>query len=511
MNTSGAVTPTYQTLLAENEAFGIENEKLKAQIFVLTNELTQLKRLITGARSERFVPAGTTSQLALGLTPEPDETGVAVETEEVTYTRHKSKHKYTPHGRNPIPVHLPRKEIIIEPAEDTASMKRIGEEITEELDYEPGKLYVNRYVRPKYARTAGDGVVIGTLPTRPIEKGIAGPGLLAHLAISKYVDHLPLYRLRKQFLREDVKLPASTLGDWISSICELLMPLYELERTLIQKTDYLMVDETPIRVQDPDTKGKCHKGYYWVYFDPLGRRVLFDYRDSRSRDGPEEMLNDFSGFLQTDGYAGYDAFGRRDSISHAACFAHARRYFTDALPTDNTRAEWMLLRIQQLYASERQAREASFTPQQRLELRQQEALPVLAEIKAWLEVNRQQVLPKSDIGKAVAYMLKYWQRLNVYTTDGRLEIDNNLVENAIRPIALGRKNYLFAGSHDGARRAAVIYSLVVTAKLHDVEPFAYLKDVIACISDYPHKQISQLLPQNWERTFYTDSSNITNR
>jgi transposase len=512
MSSSEPVKPTYQTLLAENEALSVENEKLKAQILVHTHELARLKKLIRGAKSERFIPAENAAQLTLPTFAGEDRATSAVATEEITYKRKKSKQIFTPHGRNPLPAHLPRKEIVIEPDGDTTRMKKIGEEVTEELDYEPGKLYVNRYVRPKYARNGGDGVVIGSLPTRPIEKGMAGPGLLAHLAIGKYVDHLPLYRQRKQFLRHDIKLPASTLGDWLRSTCKLLEPLYELQRALIQKACYLQTDETSIRVQDSATKGQCHKGYYWVYHDPLDRLVFFDYRDSRSRDGPEKMLGDFSGFLQTDGYAGYDTFGRRNAITHLACFAHARRYFVDAVPNDaSNRAEAMLVQIQKLYDVERQARENGASYDERYQLRQAEALPVLSEMKAWLETERQRVLPKSAVGQAIAYMLKFWQRLNVYTTDGRLEIDNNLVENAIRPVALGRKNYLFAGSHDAARRGAIIYSLVVTAQLHDVEPFRYLKDVIARISEHPHKHLAELLPQNWKRTFYADSSNITNQ
>jgi transposase len=291
MSSSEPLKPTYQTLVEENEALSFENEKL-------SNELARLKKLISGAKSERFIPSENALQLALQGFAGEDRATSTVATEQITYTRKKSKQTFTPHGRNPLPEHLPRKEIIIEPDCDTTQMKKIGEEVTEELDYEPGKLYVNRYVRPKYAHNGGDGVVIATLPTRPIEKGIAGPGLLAHLAIGKYVDHLPLYRQRKQFLRHDVKLPAATIGDWLRRTCELLLPLYELKRTLIQRARYLQVDETSIRVQDSGTKGKCHKGYYWVYHDPLARLVFFDYQDSRSRDGPEKMLSDFSGFLQ---------------------------------------------------------------------------------------------------------------------------------------------------------------------------------------------------------------------
>ncbi len=492
------IPTTYDELLAAYQA-------QQAQIYLMTEELRQLKRLIFGSKRERFVPAENGSQIALGLIPESDEPTVLSETEQVTYSRKKSKAKHTPHGRSPLPAHLPRKEIIIEPEEDTSGMKRIGEETTEELEYTPPTLHVNRYIRPKYAHPNGEGVLVGLLPTRPVEKGKFGPGLLAHLAISKYVDHLPLYRQRKQFLRQKVDLSASTLGDAIGATCELLNPLYERQRKIIQQAGYLMVDETGIRVQDSETKGKCHRGYFWVYYDPLCPAAFFDYRQTRSRAGPEKMLADFSGYLQTDGYQGYDEIGARKSIIHVACFAHARRYFSDALPNDAVRAEWMLLRIQKLYEVERKARESGYTHDERYHIRQAEALPVLTEIKEWLDTERQKVVPKSAIGKAVAYMIKYWQRLNVYTTVGMLEIDNNPVENAIRPVALGRKNYLFAGSHDGARRAAIIYSLVVTAQLHGLEPFEYMRDVIARLPEHPQKQLDELLPQNWHTTESTNS------
>ena len=489
----GKVPATYEALLAAYQA-------QQTQIFLLTEELNRLKRLIAGSKRERFVPSENGSQISLGLMPETDESQSAIQTEEVTYTRHKPKPKHTPHGRNPLPAHLPRKETIIEPEEDTTGMNRIGEEVTEELEYKPGTLYVNRYVRPKYARQNGDGVLIGMLPVRPVEKGKFGPGFLANLAISKYVDHQPLYRQRKQLLRQKVNLPASTLGDAIGSTCELLMPLYELQRGIVLQVNYLMVDETRIRVREPQTRGKCHHGYFWVYYDPLKPIAFFDYRETRARDGPEEMLADFSGYLQTDGYRGYDEFGDRDSIIHVVCFAHARRYFTDALPNDAARAEGMLLRIQKLYEVERKARESGCTHEQRYQLRQAEALPVLSEIHEWLDIERHKVVPKSAIGKAIGYMLKYWKRLNVYTTNGMLEIDNNLVENAIRPVVLGRKNYLFAGSHDGARRAALIYSLVITAQLHGHEPFEYMSNLIARLPEHPHKRIAELLPQNWRST-----------
>lgn len=234
-----------------------------------------------------------------------------------------------------------------------------------------------------------------------------------------------------------------------------------------------------------------------MYYDPVAKLVLFDYRPGRSRAGPNEMLKNFQGYLQCDGYTGYDDILARPGVLAVGCYAHARRYFEQAQDSDHERAEWMLVKLQALYALERQAREAQMSFDERNALRQQHAVPILAEIKTWLGQNGTQVLPKSAIGKAIGYMLGQWPKLAKYTNDGRLEIDNNLVENAIRPVALGRKNYLFAGSHEGAKRAAIIYSLVATAKLHNVEPFAYLKDLLTRLPDHPHHQLAELLPQNW--------------
>ncbi|MDZ7403326.1 MAG: IS66 family transposase, partial [candidate division KSB1 bacterium] len=419
-------------------------------------------------------------------------------TKVITYTRKEKSRPLTPPSRHPLPASLPREEILIEPQEDVTGMKKIGEEITEELEYTPGKLYVKRYIRPKYARPEGEGVVVGTLPSRPIDKGIAGPGLLAHVLISKYVDHLPLYRQRQQFRRHEVELAESTLCDWVKASCELLNPLSEALRDEILRQPYLMADETPMRVLDSSQPGKCHLGYHWVYYAPLVKLAYFDYQPSRSRDAPQQLLKNFAGHLQTDGYAAYEVITRRPEVTAVGCWAHGRRYFVEAQDNDRERAEWMLSQIQQLYHLERQARDLGLSHDERYRLRQESAQPILITIKAWLDQQVRQVLPKSALGKAMGYTLGQWSKLEKYLSDGRLEIDNNLIENAIRPVALGRKNYLFAGSHEGAKRAALIYSLVATAKLHDVEPFAYLKDVLTRIADYPISRVAELLPQNWK-------------
>lgn len=479
-----ARTLTYDELLFEN--------------LRLQEELAQLKRLIFGQKRERFVPLVNEQQLAIALHEELPAAPAVPPTTTITYTRREKKSSPIKlPSRNLLPAHLRREEIRLEPEGDQSPLKKIGEEITEELEFVPPELYVKRYIRPKYARPEGEGIVVATLPSRPIEKGIAGPGLLAHILMSKFVDHLPLYRQRQQFRRQGVEISGATMDGWVTGSCQWFVPLYDTQRRMIQQSSYLMADETPIPVLDRTKPGKTHLGYLWVYYDPGAKLVLFDYRRGRDRAGPNEFLKSFRGHLQIDGYDGYNDIIKRPEVIAVGCMAHARRYFEHAQENDRDRAQWMLSKIQALYVIERQAREAALPVEERYQLRQHHALPVLAEIKIWLDANLTCVLPKSAIGKAIGYMLGQWSKLEKYVTDGRLEIDNNLVENAIRPVALGRKNYLFAGSHEGAKRAAMIYTLVATAKLHHVEPYEYLKDILSRIPDYPHHKIADLLPQSW--------------
>jgi len=497
---------TYEQLLAENS-------ELKAAVGQLNAELAQLRRMIFGQKRERFVPLAPEQQLSFGLGEAHELVAQNVQAAPpitVTYIRRQKKATAIKlPSRNPLPSHLRREEIIIQPTEDVSALKKIGEEITEELEYEPGELYVKRYVRPKYARVAvrrsddrssaqnGEGIAIAPMPSRPIDKGIAGPGLLAHVLMSKFVDHLPLYRQRQQFRRQGVEISGSTIDGWVTGSCGLLLPLYHAQRQIIQRASYLQADETRIPVLDRATSGKTHLGFHWVYHDPVARLVLFDYRPGRSSDGPNDFLKNFQGHLQIDGYGGYNDVIERPEVIAVGCFAHARRYFEHALDSDRVRAERMLSMLQGLYDLERHARQQALSFDQRYELRQKNALPILVEIKSWLNANLTAVLPKSAIGQAIGYMLGQWAKLEKYATDGRFEIDNNLIENAIRPVAIGRKNYLFAGSHEGAKRAALIYTLVGTAKLHQVEPWQYLKDILGRLPDHPINKVADLLPQNW--------------
>jgi transposase len=460
----------------------------------LRHELDQLKRLVFGSRHERFIPAFPEEQLSLGLNTEQKEVtpGPA---QKIEYTRIKTtSNEKINTGRMRLPADLPRERVVIEPLEDVTGMEKIGEEVTEELERVPGKLFVRQYVRPKYARRDGEGVVIGSLPARPIDKGIPGPGLLAQIIIDKYTDHLPIHRQQQRFEREGIKLPSSTLTDWIAAACVLLDPLYEALKKEVLSSNYLQVDETPIKVLDKNKKGTTHRGYQWVYHAPLKRMVLFDYREGRGREGPEECLKGFKGWIQSDGYVVYDQLNSKQ-ITLLNCMAHGRRKFDEAIDNDFTKASYVLREMQKVYLIEREARQQSLSHEQRFQLRQEKAVPLLQELKSWMIENYKAVVPKSPIGQALHYCLERWDKLVLYTTNGMLEIDNNLVENAIRPVAVGRKNYLFAGSHNGAQRAAMLYSFLGICKINDINPFEWLRSTLERIPTHPVNRISELLPR----------------
>lgn len=478
-------------------------EELLPKYEALFYEVAQLKKMIFGSRAERFLPASSENQLTLGLAVAAIAT--AAETEEVTVTKTLTKVASKPivhPGRSPLPAHLRREETILEPAAIPQGSKKIGEEITEELEYEPGELYVKKYVRPKYVtpqslESANAEIIIAPMPVRPVEKAIAGPGLLAQVVIDKYVDHLPLYRQMQRFERSGVRIAYSTLTDWVSATCHLIDPLYQALKSEVLRSRYLHADETPIKVLDNDKKGKTHRGYFWVYNNSPGKLVFFDYQEGRGESGPQGILKDYKGYLQTDGYQVYDAFDSRDGITLMHCMAHARRYFTEALNNDADRANFVLERIQLLYTIERTCKEMALTNDQRREVRQKEAVPVLDQLGKWMKAQYVEVLPKSPIGKALAYSIERWDKLSLYTTDGMLNIDNNPVENSIRPVAIGRKNYLFCGSHEAAKRTAMLYSLLGTCKMLGVNPFVWLKDILERLPSFPINNINELLPHRW--------------
>jgi transposase len=484
------------------EAIEVQYEQLQGQHEALKAELQQLKRMIFGSKHERFVPAGDhPSQLSLDIQTEAVAQCNITTAKKIEYTRTATsvtENKKDHPGRTRLPEHLERREIIIVPAQDIEGCKKIGEEVTEELEYEPGKLFVNCYVRLKYAKADNEGILIAPMMERPLPKAIAGAGLLAQIVIDKYTDHLPLHRQQQRFSREGINIPYSTISDWVSNTCRLIEPLYDALKALIMQSDYLHADESPIKVLDRDKKGDTHRGFYWVYHNSIEGLVLFDYQHSRGREGPTAMLKDFKGHLQTDGYAVYNIFNEREDITLLHCMAHARRMFYEALANDELRAAHALQQIGLLYDIERKAKEQSCTTEQLLQLRQQEALPVLQTLGLWMKEEYVKALPKSAIGKALAYSIERWGQLMIYAADGKLNIDNNPVENCIRPVAIGRKNYLFAGSHQAAQRSAMLYSLLGTCKLHGINPFIWLKDVLQRIGTHPINKIEELLPHNYK-------------
>ena len=494
-----ASTADYKTLYEQKvQAF----DALQITVTGLQQRLAQLEKMIFGSRHERFVPTDiNASQLSLGIQTESTATCSVVDAKKISYTRRDVSVEQKPlvhPGRMKLPENLRREEIIIEPANDIRGCKKMGEEITEVLEWQPGELFVKKYVWPKYAMQNSEGVLIGTLPSRPLEKAMAGPGLLTQIVIDKYVDHLPLHRQMQRFERNGVKLPYSTLTDWVSSTCKLITPLYEALKKDVLQSGYLHVDETPIKVLDKDKKSQTHRGYYWVYQNSIDKIVLFDYQEGRGREGPLEMLQHFSGYMQTDGYSAYEIFDKRQGITLMHCMAHARRMFHEALQNDEARANYALEQMGQLYIIERTCKEQALSFAQIQSIRLQQCVPILESLSKWMKEQYMQVTPKSAIGKALAYSIERWARLSLYTQNGMLNIDNNPVENSIRPVAVGRKNYLFAGSHEAAQRSAMLYSLLGTCKMHGIEPYRWLREVLEKIADHPINQITDLLPHRFK-------------
>jgi len=483
-----------ETVLEQKESTLIQKEET-----ILTQKqwIEQLQRMLFGSKSERFVKFPVDpKQLHLSFEEldeknndqkEPDQTVESLTKEKVAKN---SNHK----GRNKLPKTLEEKEIIIEPEEDVEGLKRIGEEKTEILEYLPATFFKLVIVRPKYEKPNQEGILIADMPSRPIAKCMAGNMLLSSILINKYVDHLPLYRQRQIFKRAEIEIAPSTIDSWVSQLGSLLEPLYNAMVKTIKTGSYLQADETPTRVLDKQKKGTTHQGYYWVYHDPLKRMVVFDYQKGRNKDAPRKILDDFEGYLQTDGYGSYNQYKSKKTIIHLACWAHARRYFEKALKQDRSRAEYAMEKIQQLYNLEREIVELSSDDKKKARL--DKSLPIINELGKWISQENKKVLPASLIGKAFTYSINLWDSLQAYLYDGNLMIDNNLIENSIRPNALGRKNYLFAGSHEGAQRSAMFYSFFGTCKMHGVNPQKWMTKVLEVIADHKVNKLYELFPQN---------------
>lgn len=436
---------------------------------------------------------------------------LAQETEEVNQGQQKAAKKRKKAPRNAsrmvLPETLEREEVIIDPQGDLSDYVVIGQEVTDILVHVPASFKVKRIIRRKWAlkdsRKNSKGVLIAPIPSRTVKRGLFDESVIAHLLISKYIDHLPLYRQRKIFEREGMEIPKSTLIDNTAAGCQVLKPIYNALRREALANLYLQADETTIKILESEKKHACHLGYYWAYHAPADSLVFFDYQQGRGQEGPGELLKNFKGVLQSDGYTVYQALLKNNKdVNHLYCMAHIRRKFDEAVSYDKERATYAVEQIGKLYAIEREIREAEspYTEAGIVKKRMAEAVPILRKVKEWMLEEYPKVLPKSPIGKAISYALPLWDNMHYYTLHGNLQIDNNEIENAIRPIALGRKNYLFAGTHESAQNAAMVYSLFATCKKHDVNPQHWLIDVLQKINDPNYEgKFSDLLPHRWKK------------
>ena len=409
------------------------------------------------------------------------------------------------HGWRRLPKELRRERIEYELSEAERQcphcarvMARMGEEVTERMEFVPASLVVIEEVRAKYACAGGCGVKTAEKPAQPIEKGLAGASLLAQVAVSKYADHVPLHRQEGIWRRHGVELSRKTMCGWMRQTAELLEPLYERMKEQVLASKVVQTDDTPVPVRDPALP-KTRTGRIWTYVGDADHPVtVYDYTATRKRDGPDQFLGEYQGYLQADAYTGYDAIYTEPErgVVEVACMAHARRKWYEARSSDLARAMTALAYIGLLYKVERRAR--GLRGEERRALRERYSEPVLEEFHGWLERQRGQVLPKSPEGVALKYVLSNWQALRRYARDGDLEIDNNAAERSLRGMAVGRRNWTFFGSDQGGKTAAVLTSIMATCQRVKIDPFAYLRDVLGRIAAHPIKKLDELLPANWK-------------
>ena len=404
-------------------------------------------------------------------------------------------------ARPRLPANLETERVVLEPEEvkqAPADWHKLGEEITEELDWKPAQFIKRLYIRPKYANA--ERIVIAPLPARLIEKGLPGAGLLTQVIISKYEDHLPLYRQAQIYRqRHGVELSRQTLCGWVEVAAEWLRPIYREMKAGLLAGDYLQADETPIQYLDPDVKGKSQRGWLWIYSQPQAD-VVFEWNVSRSREGPREFLKNFKGKLQTDGYGVYESLAkeRAGELILIGCLAHVRRGFHEALGEGRS-AAWIVGQLGLLYGVEQRLRALSAGPALRAAVRAWQSRPVLARLRRAMEIIRRRVLPQSLLGKAVDYALSRWEAMSRYVDDGRLELDNNLCENAIRPTAIGKKNFLFIGHPEAGQRSAIIYSVLGSCRRHGINPAEYLQHVFERLPKANTTELPSLTPAAWTK------------
>jgi transposase len=482
-----------------------EVAELQALVARLLQENEYLKRMLFGRRSEKLGDDPSQGRLFGNALASTAEVPPAEDDEPDPPPRRRKRHK----GRRPLPDSLPRETHEIHPPEDERTCPDCGapkvifsQDVTEELEVVPARFFVNRYVRYKYAcRQCQGHVSSGALPPRPLDKGVPGPGFLAHLITSKYADALPLYRQQQIYRRYGLELPRSTLCGWVAYVATTLAPIVEAMKPCVRASRKVHTDDTPITVLDPSVKPVgSRRGYMWVY---IGERddVVFEYTNSRRRDGPESFLQGYRGYLQADAFAGYNRICAGGDVTEVACWAHARRKYFEAQGSYGPEARRVLSLIGRLYAVERRARRLEVAPERLLAWRQRYSRRRLAQLRAELDRLSLIVLPRSALGEALGYTLNNWKALTRYTEAPFLAIDNNHSERQIKQLVIGRKNWMFCASETGAENTAILYSLVVSCKLARVDPFAYLRDVLMRIHTQPAERMADLIPREWKTHF----------
>ena len=485
-------------------------EGVEAQLREALLELAELKRQLFGEKSEKLTPEEETQLAQVGadlqeqLQRDPPASEDVLEEEADSAPEPEDPPRRKPRRRHPLPEHLERQTVVLEP-ERLAPCEYcgqtpgcIGQEVSEELDYVPARVVVRRTVRPKYAcRCGGGGVQVAPLPPRLLPQSRLGLALAVYLLLARFDDHVAYYTLERIFLeRHGVVLPRQQMVQWVAHIAFLLQPLCRLMFQEMKQGAYLQVDETPVKVMDPEVKGKCARGYLWFYAVP-GGDVFLDFQGTRGRAAPHAQLANFRGTIQTDAYEVYDSLKKvLTDLVRIGCAAHSRRKFHRALKDGDRRAIWFIGQFRQLYRLEREAK--SLTPDQRHQLRQQQAAPIWALLQERAQALQPQLLPQSSLGKALSYLINEYTALIGYLQSGRYEIDNNLVENSIRVPAVGRRRWLFIGHPDAGWRSAVIYSLIVSCRRRGINPQEYLTDVLRRLPAMNITQIGQLLPARWK-------------
>lgn len=509
---------TLDTLEAQNQKLSSEVAQKDQKIKKLTDQLAWFRHKFFSKSSEKFIKEDP-NQRKLdfdGIDALPEEK-VAIEKAEkelIEYERRKVVRAKKSAVRLPLPEHLRREIEVIEPEDLQANWVRIGVEATEILEFKPGELYVRRIERPKYAvkpiaaqaqdqskQEEASAVRIASMPLLPLPRSNAGPSLLAELLMNKYFYHLPFHRQIAMFKMVDVKLPASTVNGWFQGGSDLLRALYLRLKDLVLESDYIQVDESTIPVVDNE-KRKATKAYLWMVRSVMSNLVFFHYdKGSRAQKVVVDLLKHFQGAVQTDGYQAYSIYEQKKGVLLLGCWAHARRKFTESLLEDKNGAEYALAQIAKLYQVEQMANDESMTYEQRSELRKRLAYPIMRGFEKWIVAYHPNAIPGGRMSKALSYTYNLFERLSRYHLDGRYLPDNNLAENAIRPLAVGRKGYMFCGNHDAAENAAIMYSILGCCKASDVNPREWLTDVFSKIALYNNNyelDLADLLPHNWK-------------